>query len=817
MKARTISDVRFIDRIGEAKRAVADALSWIGGEANSASQMQIAQAFTDALNQGTEFLTMHLRDPRQMQSRCVLVCLGPAGLDRTKAAIKQFTGCNQTELTNEKATEFHGRLLETYFHLIGRADAVSDVVLRAVTRTKGTERIRRYRLIYSSDSKIPIYTRNVQGRHPFEIRVARSIESTLLGRVVTDQDFDTAKCHLLELLYTTVWRTLHEKETSDADRLRHAREYLRHQCFFTTREALVAGEAARILRDDARHDKTLAASAQLFSSKSRNGGKNYLANLAHSTKIAMTEQLLSMIQSVAIYVPIGGLEYTVVARNPSNYGDLFASGVTIGGSCDEGLFSACKELLDEVVHRFGIVRPPDPRPRSLSEDVEWINTLTPKLKQYQEYGLHTIAIQSFAYCAAGLLGRTHEGEKLSFRLALGSEESLREVFSPVYGELGLAEPGETDFYTIALPSSLSDNATKRRLLNELDRWIALIEANYSFLQDKEHFLCIVSSRQGNELRYVAELNPRVRRSYAQAGRSIARIEDLDALSAAAPSVMLALLDSDDTGYIACGGATLAIGKKLGGWSRSKEPNWLHDKLVKVQEWWKRREDEQMIGADEQMIGVNAHLESLRKSSDTITDILFQTIQLISDAPGKGATFVLGKCSEQFQRNSKDGETQLAGNPFVKMTPVFAVRQGWKLSEMTKAMLYQVAIQDGATVLATEADIPRVHCRIHLSSYDTEQNQPFDPETWCPVKGDPKTLLEHWKGDGLYSWKEWGRWFKWGTRHKTAAGLAYVGRGKFTVICISSDGDVHIFDGYRVLDVSKRSPKSPGSSSIPRHS
>jgi hypothetical protein len=101
------------------------------------------------------------------------------------------------------------------------------------------------------------------------------------------------------------------------------------------------------------------------------------------------------------------------------------------------------------------------------------------------------------------------------------------------------------------------------------------------------------------------------------------------------------------------------------------------------------------------------------------------------------------------------------------------------------------------------DESRLYCRRQLSAFDAiSGKRPFDPYKWVP-NGNNQELIKLWDDkDSLYYWQGWGKWFRWGTRHKTAAGLAYLGRGEYSVLCISSDGEIHLFDGYGVYDLSK---------------
>jgi len=504
-----------------------------------------------------------------------------------------------------------------------------------------------------------------------------------------------------------------------------------------------------------------------------------------------------MIQAVAIYAPVSSNEFTLFAHKMDQEFP-FASGFTVGGPTVEisALQPDSLVLLSLIDRPSRLLADRTASRTPLEKHTRWMRELNwlefePKLLAK---GLSKEAFACLAHYADGLLGKDHEGERLSFRIAVATDEGLRECFTPLFGELGLAEQkNEEKFFRIEIPQTSGEvedgtetNVRWERVINTIDSLTALVQGNYSFLQDSNIFLCLAYVKHGLELRYLAQLNPRLRKaSETVLFQSISRIDNVRTLSKTVSPAIIAVLDKDHTGYIAFDGEIRAIGSKgkPNQWRKYSEDDWFHNKLMStkypsVKSW--------------------GHWKKLEKN---FCQDLCKVIELISEAPGKGATFVLGRWKQRGKGLNKI---------CVAMTPVFEMIKGWDLRFVDKDTLYQAAIQDGATVIALDQN--RLYCRRQLTSFDIFQG-PFDPEKWSP-SGSGATLLELWDKPPLennpYYWPNWGKWFKWGTRHKTAAGLAYIGRGEYSVVCVSSDGDIHLFDGFGVYDLSRVKTPAPES-------
>jgi|GEM_PF-3723943 hypothetical protein len=725
-----------------------------------------AKAFSKALR-NAGFLTIHFRNPLIDEGRMTRLILGKLGRKLTIKNLRVILG--NRSVSEVQANKFHDHLLDIYFGLIGRSDSFSDAALRTVARGEADRTF-----IFTFVSKIDgSHIMHEQTDVGLRIEVSRTLQYRLLGW--DGENIQQAKvedCKLLYPLYQVVWDNLAAPH-SDDDLLRKCRETLAAECFFASREAFVSGEAAKLIRntrDNPSTNQALLIFDELFA-RDTDGNRT---TLGHDEKLARIEQVLAMIQAVAIYAPVSGDEFTLFAHKVKP-GLPFASGLTVGGSVEQlgplqGDSLALILQLERCCDLYGT------REHG-SNLIEWTTTEDvreeAKLKLEAE-GLGYEVFDCLAYCADGLLGKKHEGEKLSFRIAVGTDEALRQCFTPLFGKSGLEE-NEIDrkFFRIEFPRGrVRTDPDWNRVRNELDRLVAVIQGNYSFVQDNSIYLCLAYSEGGLQMRYLAQLNSRVQHERGGAlSQTVSRIEQVESLSKVIPQVILAFLDSDDSGYVAFGARIWGIGIK------GKPNQW----RVRKERWF----------AGNLALGSASNgpqrLLRLRRNGERFCDNLYQVIELIAEAPGKGATFVIGPWRR------RDG----LKNRSIKMTPAFEMVEGWLLNRIDKDILYQAAIQDGATIIAT--DEKRIYCRRQLSAVDDQG--PFDPYKWRPNEESP--LVKLWDDAGSeYKWPEWGKWFKWGTRHKSAAGLAYIGKGKYTVICVSSDGDVHLFDGRHVLELSK---------------
>ena len=240
----------------------------------------------------------------------------------------------------------------------------------------------------------------------------------------------------------------------------------------------------------------------------------------------MIEQVLAMIQAVAIYAPVSSGEFTLFASKV-NPNFPFASGIMVGGATSVvlPLKVYSQGLVDLIDRPFRLSAEPRQVQNPLEDHVRWLQTvdwpeLEPKLVAK---GLTKDAFECLAYFANGLLGKDHEGERLSFRIALATDEGLRECFTPLFGETGLAEQRSQEaFFRIPIPSSSTDSSQDKEqedwsgVINKLDSLIALVQGNYSFVQDDSIYICLAYVKHSLEVRYLAQLNPRVRRARASA-------------------------------------------------------------------------------------------------------------------------------------------------------------------------------------------------------------------------------------------------------------------------------------------------------------
>jgi hypothetical protein len=694
-----------------------------------------------------QFFVIHLRHPLLTNSRASLPVPMPGAINRTKSALDELLGVKNVD--RRLALRFHSSLLDTYFRLIGRSDSFSDSILRAVppTANRGPHRLVASFSLVDCDPQGVTY--RARGKSFLQVSVANDVRRRLLG---LDGDFrGWRNCRLLKLFFRVVNEEIYQKGDGDNEAaIEGAKETLEKHCFFTSREAFISSEAAKLVRSTSKKDVDLLFK-RLFT-----GGKPR----SHNEELSRAAQVLAMIQSVSIYAQVSSDEFAVYALKPRDPTNPFAHGVTLGGTdLSPDFVRRCRKLVDTLIEDINhkLVRRWKNisfSSRRIQDAVNPFKSRNAFQKEFALGGLNPDAFDCLAYIASRLLGDQHENNPLSFRIVTGTDETLRQSFEPVTQESGILGPHKGAAVPL-LERDAIDNA--------LLRIIAIIQGNYSFVQDESLYICFSYARQEWKLRYVARLHRRISQQlHSIERRPISRIDTIKAISRLAPNLLFAFLQSDATGFITWNGKLKAIGNKR------SNPEWkTGPKKGRLKE-----------------------LSDLIKSqfntptAEQFLPILCEVIERIADTPGKGASFVIGKW------NGKRGLKFRCQ----QMTPVFEMIKEWLISEIDSTVLYQAAIQDGAVVIGTDTN--KIYCRRQLIVVD--KGRPFDPEQWSPKNGKPP-LATLWLRPtyNAYFWRESGKWYKWGTRHRSAAGLAYVGLGNFKVVCISSDTAVHVFDGQKV--------------------
>jgi hypothetical protein len=151
-------------------------------------------------------------------------------------------------------------------------------------------------------------------------------------------------------------------------------------------------------------------------------------------------------------------------------------------------------------------------------------------------------------------------------------------------------------------------------------------------------------------------------------------------------------------------------------------------------------------------------------TNTLRAVLQPVIRDLSEEVGEGALFVVAR------RDALDTLLEASS----KLTDVLDSVDGQRLGEMSPDVLYQLARDDGATLIC--GDTLRVWGRRHL-----------------PTSALPD-LETGWKSPGPMNWKHWYRTKTWGTRKRTGLAVSYGLRDNGIVIAISADGPVDVLVG-----------------------
>ena len=720
-----------------------------------------------------DYLISHFRHPALPESRCTTSVLGDGAIERT-ARTANLSG------NRHLVTQVHQAFVQLYFDLVGRSDSFTDTVLRAVDSNGVLSKVRivRFRVVPDENPWGDLKGEHRPGRGQsgeYVVTVSEPMRSRLLQTGGSPTIF-----HMDRVLLEYV--RIHEAEAEEGHRRRSLDEHRRlldHQCFFTTREAILAGESVRIFHNEALRRECLAIHMDLFPDLGQPDPQSCAIRAQES--ILAIRRVLAIIQAASMFIDIASDEFTLFISKPkcglSSTLTVGGTGAVVRGNRAKllALTEALVQLLEGTLEgispsrdfKDGLDEIVEPSARTRMDDV---------LLRHESFRRETF--YSVLYLGKSLAGRKHEGKNIRFLLAAGPDSQLRQHFNLVH-TIGDATH---DDYTVAINRG-NDWLEER---NQLRNLAYLIQGNYSFVQERDVFVCVSSSPDGLFLRYLGHPNPRyVQKGSVDEWRPGLRRRSLAQISMSVRGVLLLHLDSSGEGLAALDGEVVLRLPRDGCWQDD-------DYAATIQRI--RNEITKAVGAQPPVAqgrrrskGNRSTLAAESAVPETLTNfvrdhskfvqLLATVITEIRTDPTAGATFVLGE--------SKDLSPYLD-----EMAPVFETVPGWSHSSAAGDLekhLFELAIQDGATVIA--ADEQRVIGRRKIVA----------PAMFTGDKRKPYWDL--WRDkDGYLSWEDWGKWRGWGTRHQSAAALAYELEGRCVVISVSQDGDVHLFDGRKIRQI-----------------
>jgi hypothetical protein len=165
-------------------------------------------------------------------------------------------------------------------------------------------------------------------------------------------------------------------------------------------------------------------------------------------------------------------------------------------------------------------------------------------------------------------------------------------------------------------------------------------------------------------------------------------------------------------------------------------------------------------------------------------MLCSVIRSISETPNRGALFIVGNLR------------RIRESQYIRqMTEVFDIVEGKNLAEVKDRELFELAVQDGATVID----------RQNLNLSGRWQITVIDPKKYNIGNGE--SVLDILRREG---WNDLHKTYEWGSRHLSAWACTFgdlkaeKARSKkepayayeALAICISSDGPVHAFEKAR---------------------
>lgn len=682
----------------------------------------------------------HYRHGSLPESRAVVTLID----SKPAAALSALAGDNPSNVAlGRKINEL---FVDVYFDIIGRSDSLTDCVLRGMVRSDTPLRqVKTLRLTFDKEVGSLIET-TLAGSH-WGIRVDQGLRERLLGSDMfpLDREFFT---YVRDV--ATEGLSLRPEE--------HVRRLQQGSLFFEARDAILGSEAIRTCTNDGTFGALLSL-WKVLGLGEWHGSENSTEEAR--LRLIVGRRVLAIIQGTCLFSRIAGdsFDFFFAQRKEGQSravtGAVLPSVLILGGLPDTerdatvaftaALAATLKERFEKDASRSLALQPPvsPESERTLQSIIEAHETLT---RESVSVGL-SLGLR--------LLRRRHEGHPVGFRLAVGSDHDLRQGFS-VSHSLARGEPGPLRIH-------FREGGDAEDIKNEIGRFAALVEANYSFLQSSDAYLCLAAGNGGLTIEYVAR--PRFTREGALGASSGTSLDEMSRLSRLMPDLLLIAVDGDGWGTAAVAGKTcFSIGPG--------HEWWIDDRSMQYQQVLESRLSEAMR---------TLRYSEFAEKHSVFLSVLAATLLRVCRDPKVGATFVLGPWSvlEKYA---------------IEMTPVFDVVPEWKVESPILAQhLFNLAIQDGATVVAL--DQARVFGRRHLSS------RLFDPDGEESQEVTGKKVRASWseRGTPLY-WPNWGSWYRWGTRHRSAAALARELRGQAIVLCVSQDGPLHLFHGERIEEI-----------------
>ncbi len=264
--------------------------------------------------------------------------------------------------------------------------------------------------------------------------------------------------------------------------------------------------------------------------------------------------------------------------------------------------------------------------------------------------------------------------------------------------------------------------------------LALLEGNSSFLQAEDLCLFVACPAEPLEVTHIVKV-PRL---------EMMRRKLLCSFTAERPGLLAVVTHGNGRGEVICDGEVQGV-------------------LRPGHSWAERSREYFDFGA-----GLESVLNKLvgKRKAGEIAAVLRPVIQDLSEEPGVGALFVV----------AKKGNIVNLLNSSSKLTEVLDSVDGQRLLEMPPEVLFQLAQDDGATLIC--CDDLCVWGRRHLE---------------VPVIPN---LEKEWKAHGPMQWKHWYKTKTWGTRRRTGLAVSFDLREEGVVIVISADGPVDLLQGGR---------------------
>ena len=701
---------------------------------------------------------------------------------------------NKNELNQEIIRNYYLFVHDVYFAILGRLDSISEQIYRNF-KELGIKRESYFKLtINQSDFKFKKHRFPTDDEIEIELNFPDNIFIELRDEIKSTE----GNCRfsvLGDILFSKIAEIFFEKR-ANYDELKNDLpqlvptliSLLKNDDFFLLKESFLTSSVRKLinLKEFTTKEEDFIDNVYKYLIEGDIDNPQEFNKKQGKFKFVEVSRMLGIFQALSIYSELFGsnfllrvIPYFLTTQNPDNTINKLLSGYAYG--YDSDTFDDSKWQKDITFAMVEFLKYADAKYKESSDklctttiiegiEIKGLNQIN-KFHTKKEL---TVAVRFMELICEKLIGSTHEGIPLRFNIILGHDSYLRDAFIPIglpYINKLKEEDGDTNDTLWSI--SFSDIASNEILVEKI---VYQILSVYSFLQNTSNYLCFGFSNDNIVLRYIAKLNPYYSKMMEiDHTNPLTSFPSVNKTAQELKKLFYAFVNYDEA-FLSYGGFINAHYKKEKKWIEHQGEDWIAKEMQK----------EKSIDIANEL--KNNTLDEPDKEFEEIIDKLLKAISLLSYT-GHGTMLIIGD-KEILKKYTAYSNYDYYGQGIL-------INDFLGKAKDDEYFIYNILIRDGGILIDNEK---KVYSRVFITPYCNEG--PFDPEKFKPKGENGKSLRKEWQECGDYQWKDYAKWYKWGTRHSNAAALSYLGEQKVKLLTLSSDSEVHYFNGKKIIELKR---------------